>query len=251
MKTVKEACVLQPNALEITVGDSIEQLDQILKNTDGHEHFNKTFITEGMQNLLTKGMARLAGKSNDSIFHLKQAMGGGKTHIMVGFGLLAKDKSLREELIKGIPYISDFETAKIAAFNGRNNPPNYFWGIVATQLGKPNLFKRFWENGAKAPDENAWLELFQGDEPILILLDELPPYFNYYATQTLGAGTVADVITASFSNMLTAAQKKKNVCKLQQDGGLYQSYFHTKLFHQDFVLHHIRLPALSHYIMQM
>lgn len=217
MKTVKEACVLQPNALEITVGDSIEQLDQILQNTDGHEHFNKTFITEGMRNLLTKGMARLAAKSNDSIFHLKQAMGGGKTHIMVGFGLLAKDKSLREELINEIPYISDFETAKIAAFNGRNNPPNYFWGIVATQLGKPNLFKRFWENGAKAPDENAWLELFQGDDPILILLDELPPYFNYYATQTLGAGTVADVITAAFSNMLTAAQKKKNVCVVVSD----------------------------------
>ena len=93
MKTVKEACVLQPNALEITVGDSIEQLDQILQNTDGHDHFNKTFITEGMRNLLTKGMARLSSKSNDSIFHLKQAMGGGKTHIMVGFGLLADKRN--------------------------------------------------------------------------------------------------------------------------------------------------------------
>lgn len=217
MKTVKEACILQPNALEINVGDSIEQLDQIINGTDGKEHFSKTFITEGMKNLLTKGMARLAAKSNDSIFHLKQAMGGGKTHIMVGFGLLVKDKELRKSLISDIPYINDFDTARIAAFNGRNTPSNYFWGVIATQLGKPALFKEFWENGAKAPDEKAWLELFQGDEPVLILLDELPPYFNYYCTQTLGTGTVADVITAAFSNMLTAAQKKKNICIVVSD----------------------------------
>jgi predicted AAA+ superfamily ATPase len=48
-----------------------------------------------MKTLLTKGIARLAGKSNDSVFHLKQAMGGGKTHLVVGFGLLAKDQTLR------------------------------------------------------------------------------------------------------------------------------------------------------------
>lgn len=95
MKTVRNACKLQPNALGISVADQIEQLEQIIRETDGREYFAKTFITEGMRTLLTRGIARLAGKSTDSVFHLKQAMGGGKTHIMVGFGLLAKDKALR------------------------------------------------------------------------------------------------------------------------------------------------------------
>ena len=213
MKTIKTACQLQPNALDINVGDQIEQLDQIIQDTNGHEYFKKTFITEGMKNLLAKGMARLAGKSNDTVFHLKQAMGGGKTHLMVGFGLLAKEAAIREAHIGYIPYQSDFSTAKIAAFNGRNNPPTYIWGEIARQLGKEGLFKEYWESGAKAPDEQAWLKLFDGDEPILILLDEMPPYFQYYSTQTLGQGTVADVITRAFSNMLTAAQKKKNVIR--------------------------------------
>jgi hypothetical protein len=30
MKTIRNACKLQPNALEINVGDQIEQLDQII-----------------------------------------------------------------------------------------------------------------------------------------------------------------------------------------------------------------------------
>ncbi|HOI91882.1 MAG TPA: DUF499 domain-containing protein [Candidatus Rifleibacterium sp.] len=217
MKTIRSVCTLQPNALEINVGDQIEKLDEIISNTDGKEYFNKTFITEGMKTMLTRGMARLAGKSNDSIFHLKQAMGGGKTHLMVGFGLLAKDATLRSALIGEIPHQNGFATAKIAAFNGRNNPHTYFWGEIARQLGKEALFKEFWESGAKAPDEQAWVKLFSTDEPILILLDEIPPYFHYYSTQVLGHGTVADVVTRAFANMLTAAQKKKNVCIVVSD----------------------------------
>lgn len=217
MRTIRSACKLQPKALDINVGDQIEQLDQIINETNGQEYFNKTFITDGMKSLLTKGISRLAGKSNDTVFHLKQAMGGGKTHLMVGFGLLAKDHALRSNQIGAMPYQSDFGTAKIAAFNGRNNPPTYLWGEIARQLGKESLFREYWEAGAKAPDETAWMQIFEGDDPILILLDEMPPYFHYYSTQVLGNGTVADVITRAFSNMLTAAQKKKNVCIVVSD----------------------------------
>lgn len=64
MKTIRNACQLQPKALEINVGDQIEQLDQIIQDTDGNGYFKKTFITEGMRTLLSKGIARLAGKSN-------------------------------------------------------------------------------------------------------------------------------------------------------------------------------------------
>lgn len=217
MKTVRNACTLQSHALDVNLSDQIERLDEIINETDGREYFKKTFITDGMKSLLSKGVARLAGKNSNSVFHLKQAMGGGKTHLMVGFGLLAKDPSLREELIGNMPYQGDFKNAQIAAFNGRNDPEMYFWGEIARQLNKESLFRKYWESGARAPDEQAWLGLFDGDEPILILLDEMPPYFHYLSTQALGTGTVADVVTRAFSNMLTAAQKKKNVCIVVSD----------------------------------
>ena len=50
-----------------------------------------------------------------------------------------------------------------------------------------------------------WLKLFEGGEPVLILLDEMPPYFHYLDTQKVGNGTVADMATRAFADLLTAS----------------------------------------------
>lgn len=223
MKTVRDACQLQPNALSIQLGDQIEQLDELI-TAEGHGEafFEKTHITQGMQSLISEGIARLAGASSQAIFHLKQAMGGGKTHLLVGFGLLARHPELRKEYCAGMPHASDFKSANIAAFNGRNSPPHFFWGEIASQLGKNEIFQEFWASGPKAPDEKAWLKLFDGTDPVLILLDELPPYFEDLATRPIGTGTVADIATRAFANLLTAAGKKANVCVVISD--LYAAY---------------------------
>src|SRR5271170_3724785 len=170
MKTVRDACELQPNALSIKLSDQIEQLDELINTEgDGSSFFEKTHITQGMQDLITEGVARLAGASTQAVFHLKQAMGGGKTHLLVGFGLLAKHRELRLKYLQSI-YATAFESVRIAAFNGRNNPDNFFWGEIASQLGKGEQFKVFWTSGPKAPDEKDWLKLLDGDDPVLILL---------------------------------------------------------------------------------
>jgi hypothetical protein len=90
-------------------------------------------------------------------------------------------------------------------------------GEIAIQLGKANLFNEFWATGPKAPDESDWLKLFDDKDPILILLDEMPPYFHILDTQKVGNGTVADIATRAFANMLTAAGKKSNVCVVVSD----------------------------------
>jgi len=129
MKTVKDACELQPNALSIKLSDQIERLDELITSEgEGKAFFQKTFITQGMQDLISEGLARLAGASSQGIFHLKQAMGGGKTHLLVGFGLLAKHPKLRKTYCGGMPQASAFASAAIAAFNGRNNPDHFFLG---------------------------------------------------------------------------------------------------------------------------
>ena len=223
MKTVRDACQLQPNALSIKLSDQIEQLDELIKaEGDGSAFFEKTSITHGMQDLISEGVARLAGASSQAIFHLKQAMGGGKTHLLVGFGLLARHPELRNTYCAGMPNATAFKTANIAAFNGRNSPLHFFWGEIASQLGKKELFQEFWASGPKAPDEKAWLKLFDGTNPVLILLDELPPYFEDLATRPIGAGTVADIATRAFANLLTAAGKKANICVVISD--LYAAY---------------------------
>src|SRR5436309_5378337 len=218
MKTVRDACHLQPNALSIKLSDQVEQLDELITaEEDGSQFFEKTHITQGMQDLISEGIARLAGVSRQAVFHLKQAMGGGKTHLLVGFGLLAKHAELRKKYCGAVLHASAFKSASTAAFNGRNNPDHFFWGEIANQLNKGEQFKAFWNSGPKAPDEKDWLKLFDGGEPILILLDEMPPYFHYLDTQKVGNGTVADIATRAFANLLTAAGKKSNVCVVVSD----------------------------------
>ena len=112
---------------------------------------------------------------------------------------------------------------QIAAFNGRNNPDHFFWGEIANQLGKGEQFKTFWTSGPKAPDEKDWLQLFDGGTPVLILLDEMPPYFHYLDTQKVGNGTVADIATRAFANLITAAGKKRNVCVVSDLAASYDT----------------------------
>ena len=154
MKTVRDGCQLQPNALSIKLSDQIERLDELITmEGDGTAFFEKTHITQGMQDLISEGIARLAGSSSQAIFHLKQAMGGGKTHLMIGFGLLARFPELRQKYCPEVSYSSEFASANIAAFNGRNNPEHFFWGEIAHQLGKGDQFRAFWTSGPRAPDE--------------------------------------------------------------------------------------------------
>jgi len=218
MKTVKQACQLAPNALSIDVSDQVEQLEQLINDEGtGEAFYGKTFITAGMHDLLRGTIERLAGKSSNAVFHLKQAMGGGKTHLIVGTGLAAKHKALRHKYCGSVPHIDAFDSARVVAFNGRNSPAHYLWGEIAHQLGLGEQFKKFWVSGPEAPDETDWTALLKSEQPTLILLDELPPYFQYLGTRPTGTGTVADIATRAFANLLSASGKLSNVCVVVSD----------------------------------
>jgi hypothetical protein len=219
MKTVRDGCELQPNALSIRLSDQIEQLDELIDaEGDGAAFFEKTHITQGMQDLITEGLARLAGALPAG--HLpSEAVDGRRQDASAGrlSDCWPSIPSCARNTVRERGHATAFDTAAVAAFNGRNNPDHFFWGEIANQLGKGDQFRAFWTGGPKAPDEKDWLKLFDGDQPILILLDEMPPYFHYLDTQKVGNGTVADIATRAFANLLTAAGKKKNVCVVVSD----------------------------------
>jgi len=56
--------------------------------------FSRNYVTHGMDQLFREGILRLSGKSDQAVFELTQAMGGGKTHMMVALGLLARHPHL-------------------------------------------------------------------------------------------------------------------------------------------------------------
>lgn len=57
MKTVRDACELQPNAISIKLNHQIEQLDELITSEgDWREFFKKTFITHDMKDLVGEGI---------------------------------------------------------------------------------------------------------------------------------------------------------------------------------------------------
>ena len=90
LKTVKQACEFNPIIRDYRMSQAIENLSELITDEgDGREFFARNYVTQGMGQIFREGMLRLSGKSDQAVFELNQAMGGGKTHNMIALGLLA------------------------------------------------------------------------------------------------------------------------------------------------------------------
>lgn len=213
--TVRDACRPHSNTLRADPEPDVEDIAEVIRAAEGdiEAFFGRNHVTRGMRELFELGVARLDGRSDQAVYTLTQSMGGGKTHVMVAFGLIVKSAALRQRVLDaaGIRAPSGFGDARVVAFSGRNNPTHYIWGEIAMQLGKGDAFAKFWQAGPKAPDELDWRSLI-GDEPTLILLDELPPWFDNAQTVVIGQGTLANVATYALANLVSAVNKLPRAC---------------------------------------
>jgi Protein of unknown function (DUF499)/Fn3 associated len=213
LKTVKDACRIHPSTLNYQVVGGVESLAQVINATDGgKDFFDKSYMTVGMEELLREGLLRLSGQTDQHLFELAQAMGGGKTHLMSALGLLAKHPEQRAGVIPSdVLKRLDGKAARVVVFDGRDSPEHYLWGEIAKQLGSEEAMRPFWQNGPKAPGKEHWKEII-GDRPTLILFDELPPYFLEARTVTVGKGSLVDVLTRALSNLFVASQELPCCC---------------------------------------
>ena len=89
-----------------------------------------------------------------------------------------------------------------------------------------------------APGQTAWVNLLEG-EPLVIMLDELPPYFENAASKSIGDSNLSVVTTTALSNLLVALGRPElgNVClvisdlRATYDTGAAQ--IHTALNHME------------------
>ena len=204
MKTLKKACTPRANIFDPTRRDTVLDLSDL---TDGRidpaEFFAENHITEGMRTLLTEAFRRLEGKSTQGVFKLTQAMGGGKTHNLLALGLLAGHPEHRAQVMGDFYTPGDIGTVRVVAFSGReSDAPLGIWGAIAEQLKKKDQFKDYYAPLA-APGQTAWVNLLQG-EPLVIMLDELPPYFVNAASKSIGNSDLSVVTATALSNLLVA-----------------------------------------------
>jgi len=133
---------------------------------DAEIFFRKTYLTDGLKNLLSLAEKRLKGKGGDPIIQLQTPFGGGKTHALIALYHKAKEWGTN---------IIVFSGDKFPA--GKDEPT--LWEEFERQLtGKTEILK-----GKITPGGERLRDLFQEYQPLLILLDEI---HEYVATKALG-----------------------------------------------------------------
>lgn len=186
MQKIGQLCKARKTVFDRSLRDIVLDLTDLTDNRiNPQEFFVENYITDGMRVLFRESFRRFAGQSTNGIVKLTQSMGGGKTHNMIALGLLAQQPELRQQFMPKDDVQKSVGKVRVVAFTGRESDAPYgVWGAIADQLGKKDLLKDYY-SPLKAPGQTAWINLLQGD-PLLILLDELPPYLENAQTVTVG-----------------------------------------------------------------
>ncbi len=106
---------------------------------------------------------------------------------------------------------------RVVAFSGRESDAPYgVWGAIAEQLGKKEFFKDYYSPMA-APGRTAWVNLLKG-EPLIIMLDELPPYLENARARQIGNSDLSVLTSTAIANLLVAVMEElPQVCVVIAD----------------------------------
>lgn len=198
---------------------TVLNLDTFLKGqVKGAEFFDENFFTNGMLTLVDRAFRHLGGSgAGSSVFLLSQAMGGGKTHSMIALGLLALDPELRKQVLGDQNPAPKLGKCRVVGFNGRStDAAGGICGSIAEQLGKGEQFARYVSPLLSAPGPEAWKQLLSGD-PLVLFLDELPPYLEYAVAVPVGNADLGVVTTTALANLFVAVAEMDNVCLVLSD----------------------------------
>lgn len=212
-------CKPRPNVFSADRRATVLDLDSFLSgNISGREFFDENYFTNGMLTLVDRAFRHLSGNgAGSSVFVLSQAMGGGKTHSMIGLGLLAQDPELRRAVLGEKNPAPNLGACRVVGFNGRrSDAPTGIWGSIAEQLGKADRFEAYVRPIFAAPGPEAWRQLL-GNDPLIVMLDELPPYVENAAAVPVGNSNLSVVTTTAIANLFVAVSSMNNVCVILSD----------------------------------
>ena len=200
--------------------------------------FRNTYMTDGIRDLLTATLQRLAGTGGFPVIQAKTGFGGGKTHSLIALyhlitsanELVDADDDPRDadahDNIRSIMENADISInkgidARISVLNGiylsptdedvtheNGDPLNTLWGVMAYQLGGQagyDIIGAASREGT-APGGGQLIRLFEFVGPCVILMDEI---INY-ARNISGDARIESIYTF-FQNVTEAARQRNNV----------------------------------------
>jgi len=210
MKTIHQLCEPREGIFSSANQDFALNLKDFLDNgIDAAEFFEENYVSHGMTRLFELAFSRFAGKDAPAVIKLTQAMGGGKTHNMIALGLLARDQKFRKSYLAKLVKSAYEGEVRVVGFHGRETDYKFgIWGAIAKQLNKFDTLNDYY-SPLKAPGETTWTTLLKDEKPLLILLDELPPYMENAKAQSVGNSDLSAVTTTALANLFTAVSKSE------------------------------------------
>ncbi len=232
--------------LESTLDESIfaANLGTMLQGTappvygDPAEFFSRTHPSSGLKALLNLCLGRLAGAQPDAppIIRIDTNLGGGKTHNLIALSHAVQgglDAGSAERLLSPPvrQTLGSMPGVRLAAFVGTDHgvsaSESTMWGLLANQLGGASGYAvvRPDDVGRTAPGTATLAELL-GNEPNLIVVDEIAQYLQKADGVEVGNGTLADqTLTFLMALCEAAAQVQRTVLVLTttQDSSVFSS----------------------------
>lgn len=188
------------------------------------EFFSRTYLTEGLSNLLIGAAKRLSGAGGDPVVELQTNFGGGKTHSMLALyhmvgGTPVEDLPGLDQLLSKNELTVPKKINRAVLVGTSLDPLNMtatqdgtristIWGELAWQLGGAEIYSMVADNDARgiAPGSNLLEAIFKKCAPCLILIDEWVAFLRQiYKVEGLPSGSFDANI--SFVQALTEAVK--------------------------------------------
>lgn len=198
--------------------------------TDPQLFFDRTYLTEGLRDLLTKSLGRVTGADDASpIINLQTNFGGGKTHSMLavwhlfgGLDVTQLPQDMQDllggtEIPTGVNRVALVGTDLVPS-GGMVKPDgtvvNTIWGELAWQLGGAEAYEIVKEADRTATSPGTKLrDLLAAFGPAVILIDEWVAYARQLVNRTdLAAGNLST--QATFAQTLSEAVSATPHCML-------------------------------------
>ena len=194
-----ESVILHPDVLSPNFSEDIFALDlgplaDGNKNVpavyrDPEQFFRASYLTNGLRSLLQDVLSRLSGGGGNRVMKLITPFGGGKSHTLASLFHSARNRNALDVIPEGKPLpkpgkvnTAVFDGQFFSPANGKQFPDgkgkaNTVWGWVAWSLRGAAGYEilRKDDEARVAPGGDDIMKLL-GDEPNLILLDEVLEY---------------------------------------------------------------------------
>ena len=155
---------------------------------DPYAFYKKTYLTQGLRNLLTHVNRKLQDGRGASVVEIQTPFGGGKTHALLAiYHYLRHGATVQELLPPGL----DLLNPRVCVITGNHwNPIEgrttdgvqrcTFWGELAYQIGGAEGYELFRQNDEAriSPGKEKLRTFLEAHQPFVLLFDEILEYVN-------------------------------------------------------------------------